>query len=705
MAFRPANIPASTDPPPSEWRINALNGGAVYTDLPQRILNNQSPKMLNMWYKERALTKRYGQEYVFDSLGAFPILSNYDKLYKGKVIFTASTKMYSLDLDTGIATEIHTGLTAVKGSFFVFKNSAGADILYYKCKGDYIQYDGTIAKATVEVDGATFTADIYGVKYNDYDISFADNTTEGVDINHTAKTIVVTLDFSNTPNMDAATWTVLSTTGAGGTFAFTGTFTGNVSSTGTTASGDGPEDVTGYIPLVVTGRESTGGGTVYEDYNRIQAGFKNSFSPNGADTIFTLTQTDLDATTVTSTTGEEGTDFTVDRTAGTVTFTSAPASGTDSLVITAYKTDADAKTLFMDLKFTATFGGDNDSRVFFAGDSTTYYYSGVSDPTYIPENNYNNAGVDNTYLTGFGKQYGILVAFKERSIYSISYEFDGTNVRFPLKQINNTIGCDMPYTIQLINDALVWCNTYAGVHTLLSTDIKDERNVRPLSENINGTLQNPGLLAETDLANATSVDYFGHYWICVGNKAWVWNYEITPFVYSGNPLADQQRLAWFPFSGINANCFFGVDQELYYGDRTVGRYIHFINNYKDFDGAIEAYWRSKLLDFDLFDWTKVILEQRFGTKSDTYTKVKTLYIWDDGERYDPTEDIVSTFSWANFHWDLFSWRVIRFARTITKRPKIKNTIYYQTEISNNIAGHNLSVLDLAILFMNYRKVK
>lgn len=616
MAFKIANIPTSTDPSPSEWRIDQLNGGVVYTDLPQRIADNQSPSMINLWYKERALTKRYGQEYLFDSLGNFPILSIYKRLYKGKVIFTASTKMYSLDLATKTPTEIYTGLTAEKGSFFVFKNSAGEDILYYKCKDNYIQYDGTTVS-----------------------------------------------------------------------------------------------NVTGYIPLVITGRAPTGGGTVYEDYNRLQAGFKNSFSADGTATVYTLTQTNLDATTVTATVNgvakTEGTDFTVDRTAGTVTFTAAPATGTDNVVITAYKTDEQAKAVFMALKYAETFGGDNDSRVFFAGDSTTYYYSGLLDPTFIPENNYNNAGVDNTYITGFGKQYNFMVVFKERSMYMLTYEFDGQNVRFPLKQLNDNIGCDMPGSIQLINGYLVWCTTYAGVYTLYSTLIKEEKDVRPLSENINGTLQNPGLLNEskTDLQNATSTDFFGHYWLCVGNKVWAWNYEITPYADTGNILADQQRLAWFPFSNINANCFFGVGQDLYYWDRTTGRFIHFINNYKDFGGPIEARWKSKLLDFGLFDWTKVILEQRFGTKSDTYTKVTTKYFWDANNREDTTQDVVASFRWDNFHWNLFTWRVIRFARTVTKRPKIKNTIYYQTEFSNNIAGHNLSILDLAILWMQYRKVK
>lgn len=611
MAFKPINSPTITDPSPGEWNLNSINGGVVYTDLSMKLLDNQSPDMLNMWFKERVLTKRYGQEYLFSSLGNFPILSVYRQKFNGKAIFTASTNMYSLDLTTKVPTLIYSSLTAVKGSFFVMNGK-----LYYINGHEYVQYDGTTATAVV-----------------------------------------------------------------------------------------------GYIPLVITGRAPTGGGTTLEQYNRLSAGFRNSFSGNGTATVYQLTLTNLDATSVTCTVGGvakvEGTDFTVNRTTGQVTFTTAPVTGTDNVVITAYKTDSVGLGVILACKYTTTFGGDNDSRVFMAGDSTTYYYSGLLDPTFFPENQYNNAGVDSTFIYGFGKQYNVLVVFKERSMYSVTYSFDGTTVRFPMALLSDSVGCDMPYTIQNINDQLVWCNTYSGVQILVSTLIKDEKDIHPLSENINGTLQASGLLTQTktDLQNATTIDFYGMYWLCVGSKVWAWDYSITPFVNSGDQYNDQRRLAWFPFDTINANCFFGVDQDLYYGDRTLGQFIHFINSYKDFGNSINAYWKSKLLDFDKFDWTKVVLEIRARTKSDTYTTVTSTYFWDDGSRIDPTLDTVSTFKWDNFHWNLFAWRVVNFARTITKRPKIKGTVHFGIEFSNNIAGHNLSVLDLTIIYMLYRRVK
>lgn len=613
MAFKPINIPQSVDPSPIDWRLSAINGGVVYTDLPQKMLDNQSDEMLNLYFKERILTKRPGQSYLTASLGNFPVLSIYEKLYKGFMVFASGTKLNKCDLNTGIVTEIYSGLTANKGVFFVFKNLAGADILYYKNGAQYVQFDGT---------------------------------------------------------------TVI--------------------------------PVSGYVPTVITGRTPTGGGTTFEQYNRIQAGFKNSFSANGTATIYQLTLTGLDATLVTATLNGaakvETVDFTVNRTTGQVTFTVAPTVGTDNLIITAYKTDAAAQTTIYSTKYAVTFGGDNDTRVFTAGDSTTYYYSGLLDPTYWPDNQYNNAGVDNSFITGFGKQYNVLVVFKERSMYAITYDYNGGNPRFPLALLNDSNGCDMPYTIQLIKDNLVWCNTYNGVMHLNSTDIKDEKNVSPLSENINGVYKSPGLLQETNLKHATSVDFDGHYWICVNEKVWAWNYEVKPYVNTGNVYDDQRNIAWFPFDNINANCWFFFNNVLYYGDRTIARIVKFVpTEYNDFETAINSYWASKLNDFGLFDWTKTILQIRFSTKTDVPTNITTEYYSDNGNRTDPKLDRVQSASWATMTWATWTWRVIRFARTITKYPGVKSTVYFKVKFSNNIVDNNLSIIDLSILWLPLRK--
>lgn len=67
--FKPITVKQANDPPPEEWRIDNIDGGVVYTDFESKLLDTQSPDMLNLWFKERALTKRYGQEEYIKTIG------------------------------------------------------------------------------------------------------------------------------------------------------------------------------------------------------------------------------------------------------------------------------------------------------------------------------------------------------------------------------------------------------------------------------------------------------------------------------------------------------------------------------------------------------------------------------------------------------------------------------------------------------------
>lgn len=117
-----------------------------------------------------------------------------------------------------------------------------------------------------------------------------------------------------------------------------------------------------YVPTVVISRSPTGGGAPYEGFNIITRQFRNSFYVSPAEssaTVFQMTNSPLagipqdypDIGVVTAKVLDqngvwqdkvEGTDFTVNRTAGTVTFTTAPGAspvtGEDNVIITAWLT-------------------------------------------------------------------------------------------------------------------------------------------------------------------------------------------------------------------------------------------------------------------------------------------------------------------------------------------------------------------------------
>jgi hypothetical protein len=601
-------IPQMQDIPPDEWRIPQIDGGVCYEDLEFKLLDNQSPYMKNMWYKEKVLTKKPGQEYMpGTSLSATLIIQSIN--YDGDIIFHSGTKLYKKVIATGLETELLSGLPTTKGSFVIFN-----DILYY-INGLWTKYDGTTASVVIP-----------------------------------------------------------------------------------------------YNPIVVINRTPTGGGDVNENYNRYGAGFITWFNGDNTAVNYTLPQSMLDATIVIITVGGvnkiEGVDFTVNRTTGIVTFSAAPTTGQNNVIITAFKTDAAEINKIKNCKFATTFGGDNNTRVFLGGNGTSeYYWSGLQDPSYFPDDNY-NLTISGEPISQFGKQYGILAVFTERSMDRIEYLLDIDGVYFPAKQITSAIGCDMPWTIQVIDNRLVWGNTYGGVYTLVSTNILDERNVQPISRNINGTTARPGLMQETNRQNAVSVDHDGRYWLCLNGKAFVWDYTLSPYVYSGNPREDARRLSWFYFDNINASTFVYDDINLYYGE--TGKFVKFTTDYKDFTDPIDGIWRSAVKDFDIIDYLKDIIEVHFTTTANIGAEITITHYSENGQiasSFTVPKSKVKTFSWAFFDWANFTFASLKYATSIRNKTKIRNVLYYQIEFRNNNLNENLSITDLLVKYKRGKKVK
>jgi hypothetical protein len=160
-----------------------------------------------------------------------------------------------------------------------------------------------------------------------------------------------------------------------------------------------------YIPTVAISSPPTGGGTANEQRNLIQPGQTKQFSGNGTATAYTLPEINLDATaakaTVNGVAKTEGTDFTVNRTTGIVTFNAAPSSGTNNVLITYYKTySGSADKITKSFRSTLYGGATNDSRIFCCGNpdyKNIYFYTGLTgntntDATYWPEFNFNQIG-------------------------------------------------------------------------------------------------------------------------------------------------------------------------------------------------------------------------------------------------------------------------------------------------------------------------
>ena len=96
MSYKPIKIPKSTPEKINEYTPPNLGGGLNLRDLPQKLLSNQSPDLLNVWYQNKTLSKRMGQEVRF-ILGSDPIYAMCDGLDGTTVIIHIGTNIIEVN--------------------------------------------------------------------------------------------------------------------------------------------------------------------------------------------------------------------------------------------------------------------------------------------------------------------------------------------------------------------------------------------------------------------------------------------------------------------------------------------------------------------------------------------------------------------------------------------------------------------------------
>lgn len=475
------------------------------------------------------------------------------------------------------------------------------------------------------------------------------------------------------------------------------------------------KEVEPYAPDVCINRKPDGTySDLIEDYNRLGTAFKNTFHGDGTTKVYVLTDQELDdgSEVLCEVDGKETTSFTVDYAAGKVTFTTAPAKGTNNVVITAHKTEQEYIDSIMNNKYWCSYGGQNNSRLFLAGaGNAIYYYSDVFDATYFPELNYATCGNGEEDITGFGIQYDTMVVFKPSEIYGVGYYFtedeDGfSKALFSSAILSTGFGCDIPKSISYVDNKLIWASTDFGVCLLVQTVIKDERNVQKISRNINGGTRQTGLLQEQGLKDAIAINYDGKYMLCINGHVYAWDYQLTPYSTDTKyPDQTAKGLSWFYWNNVYVDDYITFSQNiLYIKDNKLNKLG---NNLDDFGQAIPAYYQTPMFDFDAPDMLKTIKRMFVQVRGDTPSLTKIKYITEenpDGE--DELEDIqIYTRLWEEFAWNTWGWQYVTYANTFSRKCSIKKVQMFGMLFSNDQLDKDMSFSNLQMLYQLVKAVK
>lgn len=222
------------------------------------------------------------------------------------------------------------------------------------------------------------------------------------------------------------------------------------------------------------------------------------------------------------------------------------------------------------MRIATWFGGSADgisggTRLFLAGSEdkkNLLCWSDVNNPTYFSENNYAYIGEASQRITALAKQSDMLVIFKENELFYTTYtqgdtvsandvingavvDVSSSAAVFPMIQIHSEIGCDIPESIQLCGDRLVWACKDRHVYMLRSANQYSTCNISPISNMCDRAL---AAVTDTELRRVKSCIYNGHYLLAFGGKVFVLNYDYYYFKnlpsYSDSKRS-QRKLIWY----------------------------------------------------------------------------------------------------------------------------------------------------------------
>lgn len=222
------------------------------------------------------------------------------------------------------------------------------------------------------------------------------------------------------------------------------------------------------------------------------------------------------------------------------------------------------------MSFGTWFGGAADginggTRLFLSGNNMNknlLVWSDVDEPTYFPENNYSYVGNAQSAITALRKQSNMLVIFKENELYYTVYSegesYDQEDIRsgsvvdvttiaatFPLIHIHAEVGCDLPQTIQLCNDRLIWACKNRQVYILKNASQYSTANISPISKMCERALRE---VSEEDFSCANSALLDGYYLLVIRNKIFALDYDSYYFKnapsYSDSRKA-QRKQVWY----------------------------------------------------------------------------------------------------------------------------------------------------------------
>ncbi|HBL83856.1 MAG: hypothetical protein A2Y17_08050 [Clostridiales bacterium GWF2_38_85] len=235
-------------------------------------------------------------------------------------------------------------------------------------------------------------------------------------------------------------------------------------------------------------------------------------------------------------------------------------------------------------------GGGNDTRLFVWGNMTAPSYcfyselvNGLTSAEYFPETNY--ISLSGHKINDIIRHYDRQIIFTDKgAFYSydelVTDDMGVVHHSFPVFTLSSQKGNLAPGQATIIDNCpvTVW---YDGIYKWVSTNIRDERNAKHISDRVSKMLAEK--MPQPNLYPATMFDFeaTGELWVAASDTVFVYNYRLD---------------IWYIYDNIPAYSFVIVANTLFFGTYS-GKIARVSEYVSDDDGAaIECEWKTPYFD-------------------------------------------------------------------------------------------------------------
>ena len=351
-----------------------------------------------------------------------------------------------------------------------------------------------------------------------------------------------------------------------------------------------------FIPRTTIGRKPTGGGETLQDVNVLQPKRTNSFLADGTSTQYVLDAIGIDSTEVIAVVNDitltEGTDFTVNRASGIVTFNTAPAqpslAGTDNVFITFSKTVLGYEDRIKKCTKATIF----DSRIFYTGNPefpNAIFHCELNNPAYISDLSYYEDGSSDSRIKDIVVGSNVLWVFKDldqnnANVFYHEQMLDETQgAVYPCKQGNVSTSC---YARGInFKDDIVYISR-DGLEGITTENIDSRQAIAHRSSLVDSKMIN-----NSNYSDAQMVEWQGYLLILVGGEVFLADSRQK---YSSLNSFEYEWYYW-DISNCSPRVLKEYKDKLYIGANDGSIFV--VEGTNDNEEAILSYWTTPMDNF------------------------------------------------------------------------------------------------------------